>query len=55
VGTGRGGLADEVAVLEVEAVELVAGRLGIHYIFIDDEGSALGVVGNALADLAATR
>jgi hypothetical protein len=43
---------DEVSILEVEAVELVASRLGIHYIFIDNECSALGVVGDALANLA---
>lgn len=43
---------DEIPVLEVEAVELVAGRLCVHYVFIDDEGSALGVVGDALANLA---
>ena len=57
---GRGGLSsaslhtDEVSVLEVEAVELVAGLLGIHYVFIDDEGGALGVCGNALTHLATT-
>jgi len=45
-------LTDEVAVLEVEAVELIAGLLGIHHVFIDDEGSALGVRGDALTDLA---
>lgn len=43
---------DEVAVLEVEAVELVAGLLCIHHVFVDDERSALGVVGNALSHLA---
>lgn len=45
-------LTDEVSVLEVEAVQLVASRLCVHYIFIDDEGCALGVVGDSLADLA---
>src|SRR5689334_13798175 len=44
---------DQIAVLEVKAVELVAGLLGIHYVFIDNEGRALGVVGNALTDLSA--
>jgi hypothetical protein len=44
---------DEVSVLKVEAVELVASRLRIHYVFIDNECCALGVVGDALADLAA--
>ena len=43
---------DKVAVLEVEAVELVAGLLRIHYVFIDNESSALGIGRNALADLA---
>lgn len=51
---GDGSRTDEVAVLEVEAVELVAGRLCVHYVFIDNEGGSLCVVGNALADLAAT-
>jgi hypothetical protein len=44
---------DEVAVLEVEAVQLVACALGVHDIFVDDEGSAFGVGCDALADLAA--
>ena len=48
-------LTDEVSVLEVEAVQLVASRLGVHHVFIDNECSALGVVGNALADLAGNR
>lgn len=43
---------DEVTILEVEAVELVARRLGVHYVFIDNESGAFGVVGDALADLA---
>ena len=43
---------DEVSVLKVEAVQLVAGRLRIHDILVDNEGGALCVVGNALADLA---
>ena len=46
-------LTDEVSVLEVEAVQLVASRLGIHYVFIDDEGRALAVVRDTLANLAA--
>lgn len=44
---------DEIAILKVEAVELVAGLLRIHYILVDDEGGALGVARNALADLTA--
>lgn len=43
---------DEIPVLEVETVKLVASRLCVHYVFIDDEGCALGVVGDALANLA---
>lgn len=43
---------DEIAVLEVEAVQLVAGALGVEYIFIDNVGGAFGVGGDALADLA---
>ena len=43
---------DKVAVLEVVTVQLVARRLRIHHVLIDDEGSALGIAGNALPDLA---
>jgi hypothetical protein len=43
---------DEVAVLEIEAVELIASLLSIHYVLIDNEGSALGIASNTLADLA---
>ena len=43
---------DEIAVLEVEAVQLVAGGFGVHDIFVDDEGGAFGVACYALADLA---
>ena len=46
---------NEVAILEVEAVELVAGSLCIHHVLINNEGCTFGVVGNALADLAGTR
>jgi len=42
---------DEIAVLEVEPVQLVAGHLCIHYIFIDDICSTLAVVGNAETNL----
>ena len=42
---------DEVAVLEVEAVQLVACGFGVHDIFVDDKGRALGVARDALADL----
>lgn len=43
---------DEVAVLEVEAVQLVARLLGVHDILVDYEGGTLSVVRYALADLA---
>ena len=43
---------NEIAILKVEAVELVASLLRVHHIFIDYERSALGVAGNALTDLA---
>ena len=42
---------DEVSVLEVEAVELVAGLFGVYNIFVDDECGAFCVVGDAMADL----
>lgn len=42
---------DEVARLEVEAVQAVAGALGVVHVFIDDVGGALGVGCDALADL----
>jgi len=42
---------DEITVLEVEAVQLVARLLGIHYVFIDNECRSLGVICNSLADL----
>lgn len=43
---------DEVPVLEVVAVQLVARLLRIHNIFIDNEGGALGVARNTLSNLA---
>lgn len=42
---------DEVAVLEIEAVELVAGLFGVYNILVDNECGALCVVGDALTDL----
>lgn len=42
---------DEVARLEVEAVQAVAGAFGVVDVFIDDVGGALGVGCDALADL----
>ena len=41
----------EVARLEIEAVQAVAGALGVVHVFIDDVGRALGVGCDALADL----
>lgn len=38
--------------MEVKAVQLVAGLFRIHDIFKDDESGSLGVVRDALADLA---
>lgn len=46
---------NEVAILEVETIQLITCRLCIHYIFINHERGALGVVGDALADLTVTR
>jgi len=43
---------DEVSVLEVEAIELVAGLFGVYNIFVDNECGTLCVVCDALADLA---
>ena len=43
---------NKIPVLEVEAVEFVAGALGVHDVFVDDEGGAFGVGRDALADLA---
>lgn len=42
---------DEVAVLEIVAVELVASLFCVYDIFVNDECGALCVVGDALADL----
>lgn len=52
VGQQRAQRTDEITVLEVEAIELVAGLLRIHYVFIYNERGAFGVASNALADLA---
>lgn len=37
--------------MEVEAVKLVTGLLGIHDILIHDKCGTLGIVGDALANL----
>lgn len=46
---------DEIAVLKVETVELVASLFGIYNILVDDEGGALCVVCDALTDLTGRR
>ena len=43
---------NKISILEVEAIQLVAGLLGVHDVFKDDVGGALGVVCNALTYLA---
>jgi hypothetical protein len=43
---------DEIAVHKIEAVELVAGLLGVGDLVVDDKGGTLGGGGGALADLA---
>ena len=44
---------NKITVLKVETVQFVTGLLRIHDIFVDDKSCALGVVGDALADLTA--
>ena len=46
-----GRYTNEIAVLEVESVQLIARLLRIHHVLIDNECCALGVVGNSLANL----
>ena len=48
---GCAGLTNEIAILEVEAVQLIASLLGIHHVLVDDIGGSFGLVGDALADL----
>lgn len=42
---------DEIPVLEVEAIQLVASLLGIHHILVNDKRRTLRIVCDALADL----
>jgi hypothetical protein len=44
-------LTNEISILEVESVQLIASLLGIHHVFINDEGRSLCIVGDSLADL----
>jgi hypothetical protein len=46
---------DEVAILEVEAVQLITCHLRVHDIFVDDKGRAFAAVGDTLANLAVER
>lgn len=51
-GKEEGRPTDKVAILKVEPIQLIARGLRIHNIFVDDKCGALGVVCDALADLA---
>lgn len=46
---------NEVAILEVKSIQLIARCLRVHDVFIDHERGTFSVVGDALADLAVTR
>lgn len=46
---------DKISVLKIETVQLVAGLLCVHDIFVHDEGGAFGIVGDSLTDLAGIR
>jgi hypothetical protein len=48
-------LTNEIAILKVEAVQLIARLLGIHHVLVDDIGGSFGLVGNSLADLTARK
>jgi hypothetical protein len=45
---------DQVSVLEIETIELIACLLGVVHVLVDHECSALRVVGDTLADLPIT-
>jgi hypothetical protein len=47
-------LTNEIAILEVEAIQLIASLFGIHHILIDDKCRSLCVIGNPLAYLSMT-
>ena len=44
---------DQVSVLEIEAIELIACLLGVMYVLVDHKRRTLRVVGDTLADLPA--
>ncbi len=45
-------LTNQVPVLEIEPVQLVASLLCIHHVLVDNEGGALRIIGKPLAYLA---
>lgn len=44
-------LTNQITILKVEPIQLIARRLRIHNILIHHERRALGVIGDALTDL----
>ena len=45
---------NEVAILKVETIQLIASRLRIHHVFIYDERGTLGVICDTLTNLTNT-
>lgn len=43
---------DQISILEVEAIQLIACLFRVHDILVHDEGGAFGAVGGSLTDLA---
>lgn len=43
---------DQVSVLEIESIELIACLFGVVHVVVDHECGALRVIGDTLADLA---
>jgi hypothetical protein len=46
---------NQVSVLEVEAIELIACLFGVVNVLVDNKCSSLGIIGDTLADLAASK
>ena len=44
-------LTNQITILEVEPIQLIASHLGIHHVLIDNERRSFCVVGDSLADL----
>ena len=42
---------NEISILEVEAVQLIASLFGVHHVLIDNERCSLCVIGDSLANL----